>query len=171
MLIKNPRTPDVTKYIDCELWLGEIDDNGDPVEGKGRWVPHTTLPGEERYESLYAEEAGPIEILPAPRRVRERYEEALARGVLWNGVRLKVDDPNIRERISSAAIRMNVNNTLPLNKGKLSHPTVPNGSVDIHKKDIIDVSMLIQDYVEQCNDNYQLLLSDETLDPSVGWPQ
>lgn len=167
--IKNPRTRDQSQYIDVDIRFIESDDT------YGEWMPHTILANDERFQSIANGSLGAV-VQEAPiRDVPAKLDETLAKGVEWtdrDGVSysLKADNLKDRERIASAAIRLNINNTLPKNKSVFDYPDINNVMVSIPKEDVQDVAMLIQDYVEECHDNYQHLLSDTTLDINSGWP-
>lgn len=167
--IRNMRSSDVTKYVDCDYWLGAVDAEGLPIEDQGQWVPHTILKEDPRFDRAITE-FGAIETVPPVRDISSRLEEALEKGVAWNGVRLNTSSVNERDRILSTATRMSLNDTLPKGKESLGYMTADNGYTFIPKAEVVAVAMLIQDYIEDCHDNYIRLISDPTLDQYSGWP-
>lgn len=175
MLLRNPSSYDTSRFINAEKWTGDIDENGAAVEGTGRWIPNTSVPGQEKYDKLLNGDFGQIEITPPPRDVSGKLAQVMAQGVQWvdsnsTDYSLKVDDLDARERIASASIRLQINNTLPKNKTHFDYPDINNILVPIPKEDVQDVAMLIQDFVEDCYDNYNRLVSDSSLDVDSGWP-
>lgn len=170
-LINNIRTSDITQFIDCDLWLGELDENDQIVEGSGEWVPHTILADDQRFQSILDNAVNEPEQIPIIRNIYARLDEALRKGTPWNGHRLVAHDTVHRQRILSAATRMTINGTLPKDKQVLDYPIVGGGMVDIPKDQVVSVSLLIQDYTEDCQDNFMRLIQDETLDQFSGWPE
>ena len=175
MLLRNPKSYDTSKFIDAEKWTGEIDEEGNPVEDTGEWLPNTSVPGQDKYDKLLAGDFGQIETISPPRDVSGKLNEVMSQGVEWgdaNGVSyfLKADNVNDRERIAAAAMRLTINNTLPKNKSVFEYPDINNVMVEIPKDDVQEVALLIQDFTEECHDNYRRLLSDPTLDVNTGWP-
>lgn len=161
IVMKNPRTEDIEKYIDCDLKKG------------GEWIPHTTTPNgdtKDKYERLKSGEFGEVEILPPKRNVNQKYRQILERGMEYNGSYLLVKDPSERERLTSAVIRYNINGTLPNNKDSLEYPTVDGKHIKLTPKEVINVSSKIQDFIESAKDRKRELLEDETLDVNKGWP-
>ena len=169
-IIKNLRSWDTESFIDCDFWVGEVDGEGYPIEGEGEWLPYTILSSDERIQDIL-HQCGEVSILRKPRDLDSRLHEAMGKGVPWNGVRLMVDNQNERDRLLSAATRMSINNTLPKNKEVFGYMTADGGYIEIQKDQVTSVAMLVQDYAEDCHDNYIRLLSDESLDEYEGWPE
>lgn len=174
-VMKNPRTRDISQYVDVDLQINELNEKGE-VEEYGEWMPHTILADDDRFEEIANGSLGEVKYLPDIRDVSKKFREVMAKGVQWTDAKgqnfhLSVNQSDERDRILSAALRLSINNTLPKNKSEFNYPDIHGETVMIPKGEVQDVSMLIQDYVEDCHDNYQRLVKDESLDIDSGWPE
>ena len=164
---RNPESWNLSEFINCELWTGDVDNYGDPT-GTGEWVPFTLTPDHNDFHSVAS--MGVKTIAP-PRDLAGELSAALRRGAPWSGLRLEAFDPDSRQRLMAAAQRWTAVGTLPMAASEFSYPTANGSTALIQGKDIMEASLAVQDYAESCYARYKELAGDPTADVHYGWPE